>query len=326
MAVLWCGGEDLDFQQGSLPSVSTNSAFFRSGYARCAVGLPAAGNAMKGNQFPGGAVTTAWMSFRMWCYGWGTSNKIGGFGQFSSYNGLFVGVASSNAHRIALYKFNGTTLTSLAAESGTSLIDQQLQRFDIQVTNYGATATVNVYVDGLLVITYSGDVTVSGMTGMDCTIFGPWGPNWVFVSEVVVADEDTRTFSLVTMAPNAAGGTDNWTGAYTNCNPVTINDASAVYTNTASELEEFNLLDLPSGTFGIKAVKISARAAISAGATADKIELGYGTNSSLSLGSAVSVTTAWACYERLDTQNPVTSAQWQQTEMNPLQLAMESSS
>lgn len=197
------------------------------------------------------------------------------------------------------------------------------------VASYGASATVTVYVGGVLVITYSGDVTVPGMTDFDCTIFGLGDGSAVnpdAVSEIVVADEDTRLFSLVAMAPNGAGGTDAWTGAYTDCNPITINDANAVYTNTVGQDEEFNLTDLPSGTFTIRAVKISARASKSAGATATKLKLGYGTNSSTDVGAAQSLTTAWACYERLDQQNPVTSNDWQQSEMNPLQVLMESAS
>ncbi|MGB8887110.1 MAG: hypothetical protein WCC87_10335 [Candidatus Korobacteraceae bacterium] len=328
MSILWCGGEDLDFQQSTLPGVTTNTQYYRTGYARCALAVPESGNAAKSNQFSGGAVTSAWVSWRWANGGLNTSQRIGGVGQFSSQKSLVLGSGTSVNNKLTLYKYDGTTLTALAAESGTSLLTYTIQRIDLQITSYGATATVNVYIDGVLVITFTGDVTVSGMTGFDCTVFGTYNNfgGIAAFSEVIVADEDCRLFSLVTMAPNAAGDTDQWTGAYTDCNPITINDANAVYTNTTGEVEEFNLIDLPAGTFTIKAVKISARASISAGATATKLELGYKTNSTLSVGTAQSLTTAWACYERIDQQNPVTSNDWQQSEMNPLQVAMESSS
>ncbi len=330
MSILWCGGEDLDFQQGTLPAVYGGGGSYRSGYARCSLQSPSGGNAAKSNQFSGGAVTSGWMSWEMYCqtFSRSTSQRFGGVGQFSSQNSLVVGSGASSGGKLTLYKYNGSTLTALAAESGTSILTNTIQRIDMQITSYGASATVNVYIAGVLVITFTGDVTVSGMSGFDCCVFGvdatASGP--CDFSEVIVADEDTRLFSLVTMAPNAAGNTDQWTGAYTDCNPVTINDANAVYTNTVSQVEEFNLIDLPTGTFTIKAVKISARASISAGATATKLELGYYTNSTLTEGTAQSLTTAWACYERLDNTNPVTSNAWQQSEMDPLQVAMESSS
>ena len=34
MAVIWCGGEDIDFPNGVI-QVVTNSNYFRSGFARC---------------------------------------------------------------------------------------------------------------------------------------------------------------------------------------------------------------------------------------------------------------------------------------------------
>lgn len=119
--ILWCGGEDLDFQNSTLPSVSTTSGQFRSGYARCGVVPPVAGNAMKGNTFPGGAVTDAWLSFRVYsgAHNAGSPRKIGGFGQSTSYKGLVLGRPAANNGGVALslYKYDGSSYTLLATEN-----------------------------------------------------------------------------------------------------------------------------------------------------------------------------------------------------------------
>jgi hypothetical protein len=106
MAILWCGGEDIDFQNGSLPIALATGGRFRTGYARSAL-APLVANAMKGSQFPGGAVTSAWLSFRAFKVNATTSTRWGGFGQFSSLKGLMVGSNASTATKLTLYKYDG---------------------------------------------------------------------------------------------------------------------------------------------------------------------------------------------------------------------------
>jgi hypothetical protein len=132
----------------------------------------------------------------------------------------WIGI-SSNTSKQALQKYDGSKLTTLAT-AGTSLFpsNNALYTFklDMQVISYGSTATVNVYVNGALHINYSGNVTVSGLSKLDAFGVGNFttrGNPLLKVSEIITADEDTRSMSLVTLAPNAAGSTDNWTGAYT---------------------------------------------------------------------------------------------------------------
>jgi hypothetical protein len=64
MAILWVGGEDIDFPNGAAPVVSTTSTTFRSGWARCSVGPNSSSNLMKSTVFPGGAITSDTGSLR----------------------------------------------------------------------------------------------------------------------------------------------------------------------------------------------------------------------------------------------------------------------
>jgi len=285
---------------------------------------------MKGNEFVGGAVTSAWITARQY---WGIHNgtsvskSIVGVGQFSSQKALVVGMNVSNPSKVTLYKYDGTTYTDLADESGASWADNTLQKVDIHINNYGVSATVDVYVGGVLVISFNGDVTVSGMTNFNCCIAGPYtgmGSQAFVVSEMIIADEDTRTFSLFTQAGTGTGWDDLWTGAYTDCNPITINDANSVYTQTAGQDEAFALTSLPSGTFSVKAVLAAARAQKTSGSPIGTLKLGWYTSSTVAVDSGHALTSAWECYENLALLNPVTASNWTQSDIGSLQEDLQS--
>lgn len=334
---LWAGGDDLSFQKGGVPVVVTISGWFNAGFAECALAVHSTGNPVKGNSFPGGAVASGWLHFLMFpSQSWGdfaanTTQFIGGWGQSSTYNGLVIGCIGGNyggvLNQVTLFKYDGTTLTALATESGTSLTNLIINQFDIQLVNYGATATVRVYVNNNLVITFTGDVTVSGMTDSDCVIFGiPWSgadADYGF-SEVIVGDSDTRAVRLVTQHLTANGNTDQWTGDYTDWNPVTIDTSNSVYTNTIAQIEEAELSSLPSGPWSPLACLLAVYAEATEGSDVGTLDLGWYTNSTVNVDGGHSLTSAWECYERLALINPVTTNPWQPSEINALQVCVES--
>ena len=93
------------------------------------------------------------------------------------------------------------------------------------MVNFGVAATVTVYLNGALLIAYTGDVTVSGMTGFDSVFLARITDGYLIASEIIVADEDTRGMSgLATLALTGVGSTDAWTGAYGMINQTTISD------------------------------------------------------------------------------------------------------
>lgn len=332
MSILWCGGEDIDFPNGTTPNVSTTSTSFRAGYARCIVQAPSNNALMKSTVFPGGAITSCWFSVR-WCINTVATivnQRAVGLGLSGTTKGLFVGSDSATATKLALCKYDGTTTTQLASEAGNSITGTAanilIHRIDMQVVNYGASATVNVYFDGVLVITYTGDVTVSGVTNLDSVFFNST-TGWYPLSEFIVADEDVRAFpGLVTLALTGAGTTDQWTGTFSNINGTTISDANPAFTNTNAQDEQFNWTDLPAGTFAIKAVRIAARMAKSASPAVTQVKLGYNSGGSVAFGTGATkaLTTAYATYEQIDATNPVTAVAFVQSEMNALQVDAQS--
>jgi hypothetical protein len=327
MSILWCGGEDIDFPVGGTANVDTTATRFRSGYARCGL-TSALGVYLQSKPFVGGAITDCWFTFQMWDNRVATASALAGGLVLSSTvaSGLWVG-GGTTATKLALFTYDGTTKTQLAAESGNSLSTSSIMhRIDLQLVSYGATSTINVYCDGTLVITFSGDCRVGALTNVDA--FGlsarAAASNFFLLSEIVVADEDVRAFpGLLTMALTGAGTTDDWTGTFSNINGTTISDANPAFVNLNDKLEEFNVTDLPSGTFAIKAVKIAMRAAKAAG-TPTKIALGYNEGGTVTVESDIALTTAYATYEQLDNTNPRTSAAWDSSIINALQITAKS--
>lgn len=321
MAIIDMFAEDIDFNP--LASVTTGSGY-RSGYGRCGVYQSAA--RCESQPFNGGARTDFWFSHVCSNGSFGTSTNFIGLGKSGTQCTLWLRVSNVSNAKYQLMKSDGTTTTVLASEAGFSVVNPGPGKIDIQISNFSNVATGNckVYVNNVLVINFTGDLTVTGMTSLDCVVLLNSIANPV--SEMIIADEDTRTMSLVTHAPNAAGTTQQWTGSHTDVNETTNNDATAVFTNTATQDEQFGLPDLPAGVFFPRAVKAVARCSSTAGATATKVALGVNSGGTVSAGTLQLTTAAWATFMALMTINPVTGVAWLSSEINALQLNLRSGS
>jgi hypothetical protein len=228
---------------------------------------------------------------------------------------------TSTIGKLGLYKRDAGTNTLIASEAGLSLSTGALHRVDMHVVSYGASATVNVFLDGVLLITFTGAVNASGVTDLDQVwdmfegSYSPW------ISEVLVADEDTRPYQgIVTHALTGAGTTDSWTGVYSTINQTAISDATPNYSNTSNQDQGFNITDMPAGVFSIAAFRAVMRAAKSASPTPAQIAMGFNSGGSVAVGSDQAITTSYATYAQIFTVNPVTGVAFTLAEMNALQL------
>lgn len=329
MSVLWCGGEDIDFVTGT-PGVDTGATHFRSGYGRCA--LFRSSGAVRSNAFPGGAVTNFWVSYRVFLtVATGQVPLVMSNSANAVSAGLAVHAGGGSSNQVELVRWDGTTATQIAIETGTSFSAAVIHRLDIQVVNFGATANVNVWIDGTQVITATSVDTRGGsITTVDCVTVGGSGSgnNQVPISEIIVADEDLRAWpGLLTMALTGAGTTNNWTNnTFSNINGTSFSDTNPTSVNTTGQDQQYNVTDTPSGTFTIKACKITARMAKSASPAVTQVKLGYNSGGSVAFGTGATkaLTTAYATYEQLDATNPVTGNAFTQSEINALQLDMQS--
>jgi hypothetical protein len=289
--------------------------------------------------FSGGALTTAWFSCQYDHVNTGTQTGLllFGLGLSGTNNCLGVGTDSTTTGKLNLCKYNGTTKTVLATEGGTSLSFNQPLRFDISVANYGVTATVVVYLNGVSIITFTGDVTVPGQTNFDCvtlmpmTLTGSTSPGNTTtynLSETFVSDSDTRPVQgLQTLALTGAGTTNGWTNnTFSNINGINFSDGSPASVNTTATDQQYTVTAPTPVSFAVAAVIVSARMAKGTTSTPTQVKLGYGNGAagSFGTGAAKTVTTGFQSYQQIDAINPVTGVAFTQANISALQLDIQS--
>lgn len=335
MAILWAGGEDTSFPNGGSTQQITTSGTFRAGYARYSI-FPAATNVLcRSVPFAGGAVTSAWISVQAFVANPGSVNRpkmIFGVGLSGTSKCLMLGGDATVTQKMSLFTYDGTTTTEIASEPGASWQFDILQKIDIQIISFGASATVHVYNAGALVFSFTGDVTLSGFTHFDSMFFYidpaiSTTNHFGTLSEFIVASEDTRSLNVCTLSPSGAGDTDDWTGVYSTINGLAINDSSPNFVNLTAKDQQFIATDLPAGAWVIKALKQEARLAVSTGPpVATEVQLGYKSGGTIAFGgSPLALINSYTTYEQLDAVNPVTSATWTQADVNAVQFDLRSS-
>lgn len=308
MATLWCGGEDIDFPNGTNTTATTASAKFRTGgWARC--GISNGNMVSKSTVFPGGGVTSCWITCQEYI-----GNRAGvfsfGLGKSGVNGGIGVYYASASPFHIQLVSLNNSFGVTVLLDTNISRQVTSMHRWDMQVINFGASTTINLYLDGALIGTYSGAISIPGITNFDSVIFYGGGFDQSFFSEFIVTDVDSRSLiGLCTCAPNGNGSVQNWSNpAYTNFNPITINDTNSTFTNVTGQDEQVTIINTPAGNYQIDSVKIAARALNTAGAVATQVAFGFhNTNNNVTaVGSPHSLITAFQTVEEFLTIDPTT--------------------
>ena len=274
--ILFFGGEDTDFTiTGSYQAQSTNGNIRNrsGGYGRGSVGPGSTGstsdpptNYLSVTAFA--AQTTVWFHAYI-----GSEN-----GYATTSASQFVRLLDAGTARIVL-RGTGTSgqlkiSKRSAAGTFTDLVTTAASAFQAGVTYpavidlgivYGTSGSANLYINGVLAATYTGDVTTDGATTLNQAQLGSFNTNGTVTpfSEVIIGTADTRALSLWTLAPVASGTTQSWLpNTVGNINPVAINDVNLVATATNNALSGWTTPTTPpTGSFSLLAVGQSARLA-----------------------------------------------------------------
>jgi len=319
MSILWCGGEDVDFKYGiNSPLVSTSSVF-NSNYARCGLYL---GNYCYSNPFPNGPVTEAWVHSRCYLNTSITSTSdtlLFGLDDPITSSGLWLRKTVGQA---VLRKRIAGVWTTLATETGASLAYGSSKPLDLYI-KYAEEGIFRAYLEGTLLVEYTGDLRLPDVTNFQhFSIYGSTLASAACLSEFIVADEDTRLMSLKTLAPNAAGDTNDWTGAYTAVDEVTNSDADLIYTDQFDQDFMCNLTGMPTGDFICKGVKIATR--ITDGIGGVRVQVGVKTNSEVDVSDTHELGGVFETVEQLYQENPITNNRFTPAEIEALQVVLRS--
>lgn len=243
------------------------------------------------------------------------SGKAGGAG-------LWLMSSPSNGAYLSIITVNEAGTRNVLATSSDGVLSGSLL-MDMNIVDYGATATVTGYINGIQRVTFAGDTRISSITDLDRVAFAG-ADTWCYMSEFIVADVDTRGMSLVTLAPNASGDSKvDWTGDYDAIDELQVSDSDLMYSNVNDAVAQVNLLPTPAGNFAVKAAVISARCSRGLSSTPTKIALGVKTGGSIDAGSDQSLDAAWATKNRIMETNPVTTNAWTTAELDALQLNLK---
>lgn len=326
MTIIFAGGEDSEFTPSSgFCSVSTTAGHRRTTHARCSLQVTDVGGATDGWTCDFAPSTLFWVSTRL----------NGGIQNLSTATlttdviALSIGVNRKLILR-SLNQGNGAggiysmikrtdagTETTLQTSSTKVNVNNVTVKIDIEV-NYSVSGFVRVYINGTLIIDYSGDVTTNGSTTLSNATFGiirasaaygNYSVNW---SEIIIADTPTTSLSLATISPNANGNTFDWTtGATSDISETTLNDATLASSDTANQIAQSTIAasSVITGSVAVAAVVVNARAkkGVSGPANAQlMVRTGATdyTSPNVSLPAALgTVSNAWAT-------NPNTSTLW----------------
>lgn len=320
MTIIWCGGEDIDFYRNSMV-ITTTSGYYRSDYARCGM---AGGMAVS---TPFSAITSGWAhrytANRSTSATWNLMGLVKGV---EDYRGIYVRVTNSPAnYNFLITKCAGadgtSSHTTLAATTNAPYVGSG--SLDLQVDNYSSNGTVRLYFRGMLILEYTGDITISGVSDFTCMMIASNASDKDVASECIVADVDTRLMSVKTMHPSQNESSSGWTGSYTDIDETTESLSDTVHTNASGSTYQCGLGDMPAyGTFTVEAVKMAARVADGTGST--DIKIGIKTNSTVYLGSAQTLDNYWINLIHLLQTNPNTGVAFTPAEITALQFAMES--
>lgn len=312
MAYYFVGGEDHDFARVGNTGVETaTSAFRRSAYARCA--LRATGSASATDCFLaqfGTTLTSFWHTARWYL---GTSLYTNTYNPICYYDGtqprLMICTSSTGQVRITKQD-NAGTRTGLATSTNT-LASGQLYKIDVQVSSYGASGTVNVYIDNVLWITYTGDLTTNSATSLSAFSHGSYASSVAsYWSEIILGTDDTRNMGLVTLPPAANGNAFAWSNSYANVDETSIDDTDTCTSSSANDIMQTTVTS--SGVTGnpaVKAVCVSARAS-KGGTGPQNIQASVRTNSNNYFSSSIALPASYGRVANIWETNPNTSVAW----------------
>lgn len=336
MSILWCGGEDIDFYYGNFcPDVTTWTGMFRSANARCAV-VMANGSTMYGGAdsldgysgcdgyysrpWDDGEQTDFWATFR--CAFYNGSGSV-----YDSYFFFFCN-SESTTNKWGIWKVGGklwlrkevagTWSNIKSGENSDCVMSGNPNKFDVHVKYDDTEGEISIYYSGEIRLSYTGDTTLSGITGLDqCGFYGNYYYLHCALSEVIIADEDTRDMELVTLAPNASGESNTFsTGSYTDVDEVTLTKTDLIWADSDGEAILINLGSLSTERI-VRAVKVNALGIN--GLSNFGLKAGIKTNSAIYSGETVLCEPGWKPAEALYQKNPATSNYFTSGEINSLQ-------
>ena len=228
MASLFLGTEDISFTSSDgTVEVTTTSGYYDSNASRCSVSPTNIGAYLYTPTFT--SQTDIWVHFVSRPQSFSSSAKEYIVLEDTSTGTLVAGLYTQASPDRVIRLQNGA-----AQAEEANIVTNTTHTFDIHFT-LAATGIFKLYIDDSLVIDYSGDTTISGVSGVDRLRLYKSGFNTSaggYFSEVIVDTVSTVGARLFTSYPNANGIYSEFTNTYTAIDEITHDTTDFITTDT----------------------------------------------------------------------------------------------
>lgn len=234
----------------------------------------------------------------------------------------------------ATYHFyRSTANVSYDTRIGTGQITYTSSRkyaMDIHVKNHGSTGIFDVYVDGVLVSSFSGNTSTNGDSAVRYIRFrSATNNNTLQFSQVVAATVPTVGWKVQELPPLT--GTQEftgWTGTFSDCDDAgyTAAKADSIFANADSTTESFVVADVVAAASSmiVQAVAVSARVLATPDTAVETFVPGLSISSTFYEGGDYSVDPldGEKVIQKIWDAHPNTGSGWTQSDVNALQIGV----
>jgi hypothetical protein len=324
VAILYATNDLVDFAMDA--AVDTTAARRRTTFVDSAIIVGSGkGSSTRGafNYIPQAAGDVVWVHFQGYFQAnndAGTTGKVF-FNLYDTANAKIldfsqnIGVPTLNVY--------GTSTVTDATSSG--IVRNALAEYDVKIDITAPNIVVEIYQDTVLWATAT--ATNNGKLKPALIVWETWGISSVsvvdlVVSEVILADEDTRGMGLSALAPNGAGNYSQWIGDHTE----TSSDDMATVVSSGATAEK---LSSTLSTFGgpastaLRALVVVTNSSARGGVVGD-IRNFVRIASTDYNGSALGVTPGLERYTAVWDTNPNTAVLWDTTDFSSTEIGIES--
>jgi hypothetical protein len=277
----------------------------------------------------GTTLTQCRISFALRCTTMPTAAAAPNHHMFLTSGGTYTfGLNIASNGTLSAYRATSATAGTLLGSSASAVILSNTWHWvEIEFVLHDTTGRVKVYVDGVAVITLTGQDTNNGVASFNEIGIGQAAGSGVIQWDDMSMDDSATAlgadYRVETLYPTSdvAQGFARSTGAtnYTLVDEAVVNgDTDYVQGSAVSDLDTYGFGDLSSTPSSIKAVQASAFAK-KTDATSRSIALQVKSGATTSDGSNYALTASYAKLERLLETDPNTSAAWTGANVNAAQ-------
>lgn len=332
--ILWVGGEDIDFSKLGQTSYDQNTNHIRTvpgQFARGAVGVSGTTAGVNANAL--GNATSFTASSTLWFHCQSFYVSVGNnqctpsiaFTDASGVQRFQVNVTNNNV--IQLVKQDGAGHSTSLVTGVANPAFNQLAQIDVAITIGSGNGSFAYYqggAGGSILASFSGNTLTDNQTNLTGFVFaGQGNAQATWISEVIVANNDTRSLSLCTGIASGLGNTNTWTvnggsSAWQNVSQWVTSNNINIAVATSSQLAEFGVSSLTSGAWAINAVVTSAFALAGTSGGPQHMAHVVRTASTDFSGASQTLGASLANTQQVWQTNPATGNNWQQSDItNP---------